>query len=88
MLFDVIILDIALDPVNNKTLGRLNAPSFVIAVGGFKLTSSIQFAGHAFNVVTCLQFDSEKIVSGSDDHNIHVYTSSNGRLMRKLEGHE
>jgi F-box and WD-40 domain protein CDC4 len=27
-------------------------------------------------------------VSGSDDHNIHVYTSSNGRLMRKLEGHE
>lgn len=49
---------------------------------------STQFAGHAFNVVTCLQFDSEKIVSGSDDHTIHVYNTKNGTLLRKLEGHE
>ena len=48
----------------------------------------ISFPGHAFNVVTCLQFDSDKIVSGSDDHTIHIYETTTGRLRRKLEGHE
>merc|ERR1712137_1151191 len=46
------------------------------------------FAGHENNVVTCLQFDSEKIVSGSDDHCIHIYKTETGDLIRILEGHE
>lgn len=49
---------------------------------------SISFAGHGDKVVTCLQFDSEKIVSGSDDQTIHVYDTRTGRLDRKLAGHD
>ena len=46
------------------------------------------FAGHGTNVVTCLQFDSDKIVSASDDHSINIYNTSNGQLRRRLDGHE
>ncbi|KAI8835733.1 WD40-repeat-containing domain protein [Chytridium lagenaria] len=49
---------------------------------------TITFPGHGMNVVTCLQFDDEKIVSGSDDATIHVYDVNNGKLLKKLEGHE
>ncbi|KAJ3114266.1 SCF ubiquitin ligase complex subunit cdc4 [Phlyctochytrium bullatum] len=49
---------------------------------------TISFPGHGTNVVTCLQFDDEKIVSGSDDTTIHVYDVNNGRLLKKLKGHE
>jgi F-box and WD-40 domain protein CDC4 len=38
--------------------------------------------------VTCLQFDSEKIVSGSDDHTIHIYETKTGTLLQKLVGHD
>ncbi|KAJ3225983.1 SCF ubiquitin ligase complex subunit cdc4 [Clydaea vesicula] len=48
----------------------------------------MSFPGHGYNVVTCLQFDSDKIVSGSDDHTIHIYDTSTGDLRRVLEGHE
>lgn len=48
----------------------------------------ISFPGHAFNVVTCLQFDAEKIVSGSDDQTIHIYDTNTGQLRKRLEGHE
>ena len=46
------------------------------------------FAGHGTNVVTCLQFDSDKIISASDDHSINVYNTANGHLRRRLDGHE
>lgn len=46
------------------------------------------FPGHGTNVVTCLQFDADKIVSASDDHSINVYNTSNGQLRRRLDGHE
>ena len=46
------------------------------------------FPGHGTNVVTCLQFDADKIVSASDDHSINVYNTSNGQLRRRLNGHE
>lgn len=46
------------------------------------------FAGHGTNVVTCLQFDTDKIISASDDHSINVYNTSNGQLRRRLDGHE
>ena len=48
----------------------------------------ISFPGHGPNVVTCLQFDTEKIVSGSDDHTIHIYNTSQGELDKKLTGHD
>ncbi|EPS41939.1 hypothetical protein H072_4109 [Dactylellina haptotyla CBS 200.50] len=48
----------------------------------------ISFRGHQRFVVTCLQFDSEKILTGSDDTNINVYDTHTGALLAKLEGHE
>ncbi|GAA5947516.1 hypothetical protein JCM3765_001712 [Sporobolomyces pararoseus] len=42
------------------------------------------------NVVTCLQFDEEKIVSASDDadHSIHVFDTQSGSERAELRGHE
>ncbi|KAG0332122.1 SCF ubiquitin ligase complex subunit cdc4 [Podila humilis] len=48
----------------------------------------IRFSGHSNHVVTCLQFDSEKIISGSDDQCIHVYDTVTGNRLKKLDGHE
>ncbi|KXS20561.1 WD40 repeat-like protein [Gonapodya prolifera JEL478] len=55
------------------------------AAGRYKLLS---FPGHNQNVVTCLQFDGDKIVSGSDDQTMNVYDVRTGALRRRLEGHE
>ncbi|KAI8615177.1 hypothetical protein BC830DRAFT_320710 [Chytriomyces sp. MP71] len=49
---------------------------------------TIAFPGHETHVVTCLQFDNDKIVSGSDDQTIHIYDTNTGRLRRKLIGHD
>ncbi|KAL1956287.1 hypothetical protein VTO42DRAFT_7460 [Malbranchea cinnamomea] len=46
------------------------------------------FRAHDRHVVTCLQFDSDKILTGSDDTNIHVYDTKTGALRATLEGHE
>ena len=48
----------------------------------------IAFRGHQRHVVTCLQFDSDKILTGSDDTNINVYDTKTGAIRSKLEGHE
>ena len=48
----------------------------------------ISFPGHGSHVVTCLQFDSQKIVSGSDDQTIHIYDTKTGLLLKKLLGHD
>ncbi|PUU77598.1 hypothetical protein B9Z19DRAFT_1128134 [Tuber borchii] len=48
----------------------------------------ISFRGHQRHVVTCLQFDTDKILTGSDDTNINVYDTNTGALRNKLEGHE
>lgn len=48
----------------------------------------ISFPGHGSHVVTCLQFDSHKIVSGSDDQTIHIYETKTGVLLKKLVGHD
>lgn len=47
-----------------------------------------QFAGHGTNVVTCLQFDREKIISASDDHSINMFEMRSGRRIRSFDGHE
>lgn len=46
------------------------------------------FPAHPNHVITCLQFDDDKIITGSDDTLIHVYDTKTGVLRKKLEGHE
>jgi len=46
------------------------------------------FPAHPSHVITCLQFDDDKILTGSDDTLIHVYDTKTGVLRKKLEGHE
>lgn len=48
----------------------------------------LAFKAHQRHVVTCLQFDSDKILTGSDDTNINVYDTQTGALRARLEGHE
>ena len=48
----------------------------------------IAFRAHDTHVVTCLQFDTDKILTGSDDNNINVYDTKTGGLRSKLVGHE
>lgn len=48
----------------------------------------IAFRAHDRHVVTCLQFDTDKILTGSDDSNINVYDTKTGALKSTLEGHE
>ena len=48
----------------------------------------IAFKAHGRHVVTCLQFDTDKILTGSDDTNINVYDTRTGALRARLEGHE
>lgn len=50
--------------------------------------SRIAFRAHGRSVVTCLQFDSDKILTGSDDTTINVYDTKTGALRTRLEGHE
>ncbi|CAL3969140.1 unnamed protein product [Diplocarpon coronariae] len=46
------------------------------------------FPAHPAHVITCLQFDDDKILTGSDDTLIHVYDTKTGILRKKLAGHE
>ena len=48
----------------------------------------IAFKAHQRHVVTCLQFDSDKIITGSDDTKINVYDTKTGALRARLEGHD
>jgi F-box and WD-40 domain protein CDC4 len=48
----------------------------------------IAFRAHQRHVITCLQFDTDKILTGSDDTNINVYDTKTGALRNQLEGHE
>lgn len=48
----------------------------------------ISICAHPRNKITCLQFDTEKILVGSDDAYIDVYDIKTGALRKRLEGHE
>lgn len=52
----------------------------------------ICFPGHVSatgqGVVTCLQFDDDKIISGVDDRVINIYATKTGRHLSTLRGHE
>lgn len=43
---------------------------------------------HGNSVVTCLILSHGRIIAGSDDHSIHVYSPDTGELIRSLDGHE
>ncbi|SAL97225.1 hypothetical protein [Absidia glauca] len=47
----------------------------------------LQVKGHG-DVVTCLQFDDDKIITGFDDNYINVHDIKTGMLRRVLRGHE
>ena len=51
-------------------------------------THRISVSGHGNKVVTCLQHDDEKVVTGVDDKCILIYSTQTGQLMKVLEGHE
>lgn len=48
----------------------------------------ITVEGHGKKVVTCLQHDDDKIVTGVDDKLINIYSTQTGAHLRVLEGHE
>ncbi|KAI9318434.1 WD40-repeat-containing domain protein [Dichotomocladium elegans] len=49
----------------------------------------MNFDGHPpGTVVTCLQFDDEKIISGADDNYINIYDTKTGRRLHTLAGHD
>lgn len=48
----------------------------------------LAFRGHPVHVVTCLQFDSEIILTGSDDSNIEIYSTRTGKSLMRLIGHD
>ncbi|KAH8302323.1 hypothetical protein KR044_005175 [Drosophila immigrans] len=43
--------------------------------------------GHDDHVITCLQFSGNRIVSGSDDNTLKVWSAVNGKCLRTLVGH-
>ncbi|XP_076263764.1 F-box and WD-40 domain protein 7 isoform X2 [Rhynchophorus ferrugineus] len=43
--------------------------------------------GHDDHVITCLQFSDNKIVSGSDDNTLKVWSAITGKCLRTLVGH-
>jgi F-box and WD-40 domain protein CDC4 len=45
------------------------------------------FAAHG-QVITCLIFSHGRIISASDDHEIHVYSPITGEQLLSLDGHE
>ncbi|CAG8237740.1 unnamed protein product [Penicillium salamii] len=48
----------------------------------------LAFRAHEHWVVTCMQFDGERIITASDSGKINVHDVQSGALLRKLEGHE
>lgn len=48
----------------------------------------IAFRAHDQHVITCLQFDGDKIIAGSDNASIRVYDTKSGVLRATLKGHE
>ncbi|ELU03411.1 hypothetical protein CAPTEDRAFT_96061, partial [Capitella teleta] len=43
--------------------------------------------GHDDHVITCLEFSGNRIVSGSDDNTLKVWSAITGRCLRTLVGH-
>lgn len=46
------------------------------------------FPGQGTNVITCTQFDRDKIITAADDNAINVYDIRQGTLRKRLDGHD
>ncbi|GAV29909.1 hypothetical protein PMKS-003415 [Pichia membranifaciens] len=44
-------------------------------------------SGDALDIITCLQFDKDKIAVGSDANHIIIYDTESGKLLKTLRGH-
>lgn len=49
---------------------------------------SVPVPGQGNIVVTCLQHDEDKIITGVDDRLINIYSTKTGNLLKVLKGHE
>ncbi|ODV94539.1 hypothetical protein PACTADRAFT_27345, partial [Pachysolen tannophilus NRRL Y-2460] len=47
----------------------------------------ISIKAHGRHVITCLQFDNEKIITGADDNVINIFSTATGALKTALKGH-
>ncbi|KAF5103473.1 hypothetical protein D0Z03_000190 [Geotrichum reessii] len=47
----------------------------------------LTITGNGGDVVTCLQFDDNQIITGSDDHSITIHNMDTGEVIRQLLGH-
>ncbi|CAF0756463.1 unnamed protein product [Didymodactylos carnosus] len=52
-----------------------------------QLPRSKYFRGHEDFVITCLQFDGKRIVSGSDDNTLKIWSVETGECEKTLTGH-
>ncbi|RKP32707.1 WD40 repeat-like protein [Metschnikowia bicuspidata] len=48
----------------------------------------ISISGHGANIVTCLQHDEEKVITGIEGKFIHVHSTKTGQLLQLLKGHD
>lgn len=46
-----------------------------------------ELKGHEDHVITCLQIAGDKILSGSDDNTLRVWSAGKGACLRTLSGH-
>ncbi|KAK9237255.1 WD40-repeat-containing domain protein [Lipomyces kononenkoae] len=51
------------------------------------ISSHVSIAAHGRNVVNCLQFNADWMITGSDDCNINVYDTPTTKLHATLRGH-
>ncbi|CAH0402234.1 unnamed protein product [Chilo suppressalis] len=51
------------------------------------VTSPIVMRGHDEHVITCLQFYGNRILSGSDDTTLKIWSAVTGKCLRTLVGH-
>ncbi|CAH2266949.1 jg25405, partial [Pararge aegeria aegeria] len=51
------------------------------------VVTPIVMRGHDEHVITCLQFYGNRILSGSDDTTLKVWSAINGKCLRTLVGH-
>ena len=83
------LLDPLLHTSSNKNYKQLYARHHTLKQNWRKgRARETTFKGHDKFVVTCLQFDADKIVSGADDSHVNIYFTETGKKHMTLEGHE
>ncbi|ORY83306.1 WD40-repeat-containing domain protein [Protomyces lactucae-debilis] len=71
-----------------KTIYRKHHTRYQRWMNPRKEPQHISFESHGRHVVTCLQLDDDKIITGSEDSNINIFDARTGALRVSLQGHE